>query len=333
MTKASHTLRGSVVHQVQTLFNTSGIRAIGESKHAAKEGVRTAMEAQGKGVTWHEMGKQIKIYSYNYADNARDTWTQAFKYARETFGLRNIQDFAGGHARRFLEEKIDQGVTMSTLQTYAAHLEKLEVALNLYSGQYQTGNEYYFSSEIAAARFAAREEGLAKVDGTRAYTDPRALVMSIPDGRHRLVAQLQYEGGLRIREASEIHAHQLLGLREHPDFGKVGVIQLEKGDTKGGKPREAFVSEKTYEALTQCIKDGNGLFKIFDKDGYRRDLKAAAVSTSQNYTGSHGLRHSFAQECMRFFGSERGMTYEESLLRTSQIMGHERPDITETYLR
>jgi integrase len=61
-------------------------------------------------------------------------------------------------------------------------------------------------------------------------------------------------------------------------------------------------------------------------------LKKAAVATNQRYSGSHGLRHSFAQrrfrECL-----DNGIGEVAAKLRVAQEMGHSRSSITERYLQ
>lgn len=98
---------------------------------------------------------------------------------------------------------------------------------------------------------------------------------------------------------------------------------------KGGKEREVGVSLDTY-ALLQAIVI-HGRFE-FNKDSYRKALSKAAQVTDQEYQGSHGLRWSWAQDRHKVL-QKSGLTYEQTLTRISQEMGHERGDITEHYLR
>ena len=70
----------------------------------------------------------------------------------------------------------------------------------------------------------------------------------------------------------------------------------------------------------------------FDKNDYREALKKAALESSQDYTGSHGLRWNFARDRMEELSEKTDMTYEEKLQEISWEMGHERADITVHYL-
>jgi len=312
-------MRGSTVYQVQLVFQT--VNEIGSSKHTAKA------EARADGAaTWHQVGKELGVYSYSTADAYRDVWRACLDHAKQTAGIRDIEKLSGEAVRAFLVSKVDQGVAHATFSQYAAALEKLEVALNRYAEQHGTGRQYAFSPEIQAARNVAGQ--LERFDGSRAYADPDRLVVAVAQEPHNLAAALQREGGARISEINHVASPQLHGLREDRHSGVLkGWLAVEG---KGGKEREIGVSPETYARLERVIS-GERRFE-FDKDAYRAALKEAAAKTGQEYKGSHGLRWSWAQERHAEL-QERGLTYDQSLAEVSQEMGHERGDITEHYLR
>jgi integrase len=210
-------------------------------------------------------------------------------------------------------------------------LGKLGTVLNRYAEKFHTGHTYDFRPAIEELRAIAKAE-LHLMMETRAYADPEALIERIPDPLFQVTAGIQYEGGARIRGAALIRNAQLRGMRIDDIAGKeVGVIFLPSVSTKGGREREIFVSRNVYTDLCNLIAANNGELKI-DHDRYRHELKKAAVATNQRYTGSHGLRHSFAQrrlqECLA-----RGMGEVAAKLRVAHEMGHSRPAITELYLK
>lgn len=312
-------MRGSVAYQVQLVFQA--VNEIGASKHEAKADART-----GGAGTWHQVGKQLGVYSYSTADAYRDVWRACLSHAKENYEIRDIEKLSGEAVRAFLQSKVDQGVARATFGQYSAACEKLEVALNRYAEQHGTGREYSFSSDIQAARDAATN--LERFEGTRAYNNPDRLVAAVRNEQHNLVASIQREGGSRISETNHITKDQLRGLREDLRTGEMkGWFDVQG---KGGKEREIGVSPATYSRLEAAV--ANGTRFEFDKDAYRAALKEAAAKTGQSYQGSHGLRWSWAQERHAEL-QERGMTYEQSLSEVSQEMGHERGDITEHYLR
>ena len=306
-------MRGSIVYQVHQVFQE--IIRFGESKHEAKE------QARSEGAkTWHEIGKNIAIYSYKTADQYRDIAKEAFRYAKEQFGVKDIEKLQSEHIQFYLESKIADGIKYSTFQKYAAALEKLEVALNSYAQSHNTGREYHF--DLSSVREQAREV-LERTQETRAYENPKALIENIQNNDYKIIAQAQYEGGFRISELNHL---------SEKNFKEGNVFQVISG--KGGKDREVPLSKETYQALKSLLDKADpadGKYK-FDMNDYRNTLKEAADRSGQEYTGSHGLRWNFAQE--KFAELQReGKTYEQALQEVSNLLGHERPDITEHYLR
>ncbi len=307
-------MRGSVVYQVHEVFKE--IIRFGESKHEAKE---LAREQGAK--TWHEISKNIGIYSYKTADQYRDISKEAFRYAKEQFNVKDIEKLQGEHIRAYLESKIADGIKYSTFQKYSAALEKLEIALNKYAETHDTGKEYHF--DLSSVREQAREV-LERTQVTRAYENPQALINSIQNPEYHVIAQAQYEGGFRISELNHL---------SEKNFKENNTFQVISG--KGGKDREVPLSKETYQALQSLLDKADksdGKYK-FNMDAYRNALKEAAQTSNQEYTGSHGLRWNFAQEKFMELQRDHGKTYEQALQIVSNLLGHERADITEHYLR
>ncbi len=305
-------MRGNINYQVHEVFKQ--IICFGESKHQAKELAR----ANGA-KTWHEVGKQINVYSYKSADQYRDIAKELMSYAKKEFNVQDIEKISSEHIQSYLESKIADGIKYSTFQKYAAALEKLEVALNKYAQDRQTNNKYNF--DIKAVRKQASEV-LEKTQVTRAYENPKSLIENIPNGDYKIIAQAQYEGGFRVSELNRMSQKNFIG--DNMFFVISG---------KGGKDREVALSRETYNSLKALLdKAGSDNKFKFDMDKYRETLKEAAARTNQEYTGSHGLRWNFAQEKFMYL-QKQGKTYEESLQTVSNLLGHERPDITEHYLR
>jgi len=306
-------MRGSIVYQVHEVFKE--IIAFGSSKHTAKEQAR-----QEGARTWHDIGKNIAIYSYATADQYRDIAKDLLSYTKEEFGIKDIEKLTSEHIQSYLETKIADGVKYSTFQKYASAIEKLEVALNRYAETHNTGRTYSF--DLSSVRKQAREV-LERTQTTRAYENPKALINSIQNPEYKIIAQAQYEGGFRISELNHI---------SEKNFKENNTFQVISG--KGGKDREVPLSKETYQALKSLLEKADpadGKYK-FNMDVYRKALKEAAEKSGQEYTGSHGLRWNFAQETFQKLQQE-GKTYEQSLQIVSNLLGHERADITRHYLR
>ncbi|PLX66688.1 MAG: hypothetical protein C0602_11525 [Denitrovibrio sp.] len=307
-------MRGSIVYQVQTIFKDSGINRIGSSKHTDKEAFRNSTDEK---VNWHEIGQNTGIYSYSTADDYREIWISAFKYAKAHFGVKDIETISGEHLKAFLMAKINEEVKHATFMQYAAALEKLAVALNMYAEKQETGNKYDFSDDIDVARKKAHKT-LQRFDGVRSYENPGELIEKLDNPIYKLVASIQYFGGARIDEVYGIM----------PDSLQADNRVTVKG--KGGKVRDIRVKPEDHKLLSEILKK-DGHFK-FDKGKYLYHLKMASDESDQQYNASHGLRWNFAQNRMQEVQKE-GKVHEQGLVIVSQEMGHERADITEHYLK
>ena len=67
--------------------------------------------------------------------------------------------------------------------------------------------------------------------------------------------------------------------------------------------------------------------------GYRETLKVATAQSNYPYTGSHGLRWNFARDRFKKIQIKGSVSYEKALSIVSHEMFHQRPDITEHYLK
>lgn len=302
-------MRGSPKYQISQIYNESGIKQIGHSKHEAKTTAR-----EGGARTWAEIGQKMGIHSYKTADAYRETWKRCFEHARTTDGLKDITKMEGRHVESYLKSCAESGCSHATFSQYAAALGKLDQALNLYSEKYDLGRTYTLARGVTSAReFGAN---LQRFEGSRAYARPADLVAAVSDSKYQLAAQIQHKTGVRINEVGHIRPYQLRGI----DLDVKG---------KGGKELTKTLTQEIAAQLRRYLKRGD--YKI-DKDDYRAGLKAAAEKTGQDYTGSHGLRWNYAQEQIEARCSE-GTPYYQALGEVSREMGHERPDITEHYLR
>lgn len=321
---------GNINWQVQKLYHESGIKQIGQSKHAVKESIRKNMQGLSRAATWHAMGKGMGIYSIRTADAYRSVWRQVGTFARDTFNIKKLENLTGEHVEAFLKTKIQNNVAHSTLANYAAALEKLETALNGYARVHGTGLTYAFSENIASARAMAKNS-LERFDGSRAYDRPEDLVKSLKSRDHQLAARIQLESGARVDECNHLTHQSLRGFVKDRFTGETkGVFFVENG--KGGKSGEKYVDRETYQALKERIgSTAEGRF-CFKYRNYLRDLKKAADRTQQEYQASHGLRWNFAQHRFREI-QEHGSCFTMALQQVSQELFHERGDITEHYLK
>lgn len=319
-------MRGSTKGQTLHLMNTSGINQIGQSKFDAKNSARITLATEGRSATSTNIAEKTGIYSIATMNNFRGKWQELLAHTKEEHGLKDLEKLTDQHVAEFLAYKIELGVSYSHWSGYASAFNKLENALNSYSDKFDRGNEYSFRSVIEELRAEAKTE-LPRFEGTRDYDSPGRLIAAIGNESHRLVAQIQYESGLRLAGATRISETQLRGIGLDRYTGKqVGRIDY---IGKGGKPGTAQVSPATYRQLVAHI-GASGELRV-GADSYRSSLKSAAQATGQTYNGSHGLRWNFAQERFSELQST-GAGYEKCSGVVSDELGHNRIEITLHYL-
>jgi integrase len=221
----------------------------------------------------------------------------------------------------------------------------MEQALNKLAENEGKDGRHDWQGVLAEARSRAQKE-LEKNHYDRSFKDPEKLIESLKRDDHKIVARMQLEGGARVAEASKIHARQLAGIHETRQGQQVGVI-LVKDQAKGGKPRVISVSPETYDKIANHIAD-HGKLSV-DYERYRVGLMEAADKTGQHklieiknkktgkkepvhdWGGTHGLRYNYAQNSYKAH-IEAGKSHEETLLKVSYEMGHNRAEITNRYL-
>ncbi len=315
-------MKGSANYQVHMLFKKSGINAIGTSKHAAKAAAREFITTAGfrgsRSATWHEIGKQLGVHSYATADAYRDTWRHILQHAKEKFHVKDIEKLTSEHIASYLKTKVDQGVAHATFMQYAAAAEKLETALNMYSERFTRGKTYDFSSAIKPLRQSASKT-LQHFSGHREYLHPEKIVDNMKNPVYKTIAELQYRAGLRVKETNMIRSSQLL-----PD----NRFKVEGG--KGGKIRIIDLPSDLHQKLEKLVNESGDRLE-FKENSYRQALKEACASAGEEYTGTHGLRWTYAQNQFQEYQLQ-GETYEQAEQHISNDLGHNRADITQHYL-
>lgn len=324
---------GDVNKQINRLVKISEIKAPkNTSKHEEGKSIRESFyERNGKMPTSHELAKETRIIAQEYLVKNTTVWRELAK----TTGIKDIESISNRKVEAFLRDKIERDISYKNFENHCSYMTKLEKALNDYAASENTGKTYSFDKAINYTKSIASERLEKNIDA-RVYDRPADIVNNIKDEKFNLSASLMYEGGARINEASLIDSSRLGGYKEDELRGRVGVITLHGADTKGGKQRDLIVSEKTYQRLSDYV-NRNGELRIDRNNGERQELREAirdaSIRSDQSYTGAHGLRHNFAVDRVTQLQSEGLRSYQEAIAIVSREMGHERPSITEHYLR
>lgn len=323
-------MRGSPTSQAWALMTNSGILQMGMSKGAAKEWTKNQLREQGRPVTSASIAARTGIHGLRTMKQYASVWSQLAAYAREEFGVKDIEKLTEVHVARYLDFKAEIGLGRDALNTEMAAINKVEQALEKWAAL--QGRDHHYNLKLAVETF--REDVARDIpcnDMVRAYANPGALVSAVPQGTaESLAVRILAESGCRIGEGTQIAAHQLRGLTTDQHTGKaVGEFSY---IGKGGKLNSGNLSTDTYSVLEKQISE-YGKLEV-SQEAVRNAIRAAAEATGQEYAGhgAHGLRWNFASSRMEELQAH-GMSRDQALAQVSEEMSHNRPEITEHYLR
>ena len=251
------------------------------------------------------------------------------KFLSEQYRLQKLANINGKHLTAYALYLQEEGKSASTIKTDLAAIrffhDKMERT------KYRLPSNDELAVELERRRFG----GIDRTWSVREFH--RFLATCMADGHEDFAAIscMTWYAGLRIHESFRIDtATAEQALREN-------AITI-KG--KGGKIRTVPINESISIELKELLAITPRGHKLFVPDGVPTDI---AIARLQQYIyrvrpqiqdeGSarpmthHGLRHSFAAQ-MYQESIDSGMSPLNASLRVSQLLGHERPDVTKGYL-
>lgn len=325
-------MRGGLKYQILTAIKC--IVRIGESRHEAKMEGSTGLHSISTTRVVIERCMPL-----------RETMRELKAFDLEKLNAEVMRH----HLQTRLEHHVQAGNALKTFQCELSALSKLEQALTEYSrAKRGDGAVKYDFSMIRKEYSKLASESLARQTNPykdRAIPNPQAVIQAIQDPTHRLQARLQLEAGIRAEGAGapkrlanplrEINFKdpktlQPLGLVKDPLTGKEVAKFWTK--EKGGKVAFHYCPPELKNEVLAHIREHGGLQSKYDS--YLASLNAAMKATGQaaKGRGSHALRHCYAQarysDCVR-----HGYSDSESKQLVSYELSHNRPDITEVYLK
>jgi len=245
------------------------------------------------GIKSLESGHKVSdlFHSYKSLDNVRNDLRNLGYFAKEEFKIKKMAEIDKEVIKEWIKSK---DITYNTASNYLSEINKVSEHLNI------------SREEVKELRAELKKELKENKLDTRAYK--KLDKITLPP-KAQVVFELQRDYGLRVAAAKYIDIEKQI--QNNTFFYK----------EKGGK----ISSKEISDTLIKKIKENavNGKFEL-SYNTYRDQLKKAIESTGQKYTGTHGLRHSFAQRKL-----EEGY----SKAQVSEMMGHSREEITNTYIR
>ena len=251
------------------------------------------------------------------------------KFLSEEYRLQKLANINGKHLTVYVLYMQERGKSASTIKTDLAAIrffhDKLERT------KYRLPSNDELAVELERRRFGG-------VDRTWSLPEfNRFLAACMVDGHEDFaaIACLTWYAGLRIHECFRIDTAIVeQALREN-------AITV-KG--KGGKVRTVPIDKNISIVLRKLLAVTPRGHKLFVADGMPTDTAIARLQQyiyqvrpqiqdedSPRPMTHHGLRHSYAARTYQEL-IDGGMSQLSASLRVSQLLGHERPDVTRGYL-
>ena len=260
------------------------VYGIGQSKRERR---------QESGIRSVENGHQVSdlIHAYKTLSNSRNDLTNLGKFAKKELGIKDMSKISINEVRAWIASK---NITYETASNYLSEINKVEKRFDL------------TREEIKELRAELSKTLKKSEKKTRYYANLDKITVPI---RSTPAFELQRDYGLRISPATHINiTKQLVG----------NMLSYQE---KSGKWSHKEISKELADKIRAEAK--NGRYKMNQKT-YDRDIQKAIEKTGQKWNGSHGMRHSFAQNQLA-----AGKTKKE----VSRMLGHKREEITNVYLR
>ncbi len=285
------------------------------SRHDAKKRIR---REAGRPVSSNEMGKQMKITSYGSYKQYKKKVASFLTWAKDTHGIKDANLVNPEHVAEFLQEKVAAGVSRSTVNVYASAFEKMRAGLIVIYGDREDWTAQMQNAKTGAKKFKHKP---------RALKNPEQIIAKMPDGKAKVAAQLQYESGVRIDGATKVTEKALYAM----DGSELKENQL-CINGKGGRRVVVVISPELYKKIRSYMNnDERNRFQV-SQQTYIKHLKDAVEAVGEKWTGSHGMRWTFAQiEHNRL--REDGWSEDDADQAVSYKLGHSRSSITKHYLK
>lgn len=260
----------SIVHQTKTAINA--VDRIGKGKR----------EARIKG--------ELGIHSLKQKKETLSVAQNYVKWARGTYGIKNLYELREDHYRGYIEHLQDKGLTNGHMRNVETGLRHLQKGMAIRSERFQKEPVIFCPDK----RIIGYKPDPVK-DRSYSEQEYQQILNNVPTNSRDAV-MLSREMGLRIREACNVRV-------EHFQKNEQGwKLKIEKGGgiTKGGRFRETPVPKHFEKELERMVRGKEQMDTLVSvkSDTVRRAVNKACKKTGilQNGRGTHGFRHAFTRE-------------------------------------
>lgn len=258
----------------------------------------------------HGQKTSENLHSIKYMLNSRNELTNLAIFAKEYYNLK-IHQINIKTIKTWLQSK---DISKDTASTYIAEIARFsnefknlsrEAIINI------RGEQFY--KDLRVAEQEPRAYNVNKID------------INLMKDTIQISYELQRDYGLRISEATSILIrNDTLQIKNIYTKADVGLYPNQNMLIYSGKSGKIGEKELTPTLTSKIVENASqGKFEINNRT-YARHLEKAIKKSGQEYNGTHGLRHSYAQNQLRAGAPKADVSKE---------MNHEREDIINTYLR
>lgn len=231
-----------------------------------------------------------KIHSFRSLEQARVQLKSLGAYAKDKYDINHISKIDIKIITSWIGSK---EISYRSSSNYLSIINKVSSYLNITRDEIKTLRSN-LRSILSKPKF-----------DTRAYKNLDRITLP---NKSQITFELQRDYGLRFNASSHINLDNL----------KDNTLHYQE---KGGKWSEKELSSKLASSIRDYAIKGKYTLVQYE---YTKYLKIALEKSGQIYNGTHGIRHSYAQDML-----EKGFTKEE----VSEAMGHQRKEIVNVYLR
>lgn len=276
------------------------ISGIGTSKHDARA------ISQAVGANGHKISQDI--HSTKYYQDIKNDFRNLAIFARTNLNQK-IQDINKITVTKWIRSK---NLTVRSASNMISHISKIEHFLKT------------TRSELNELRKELKESFRVNHKKSRAYNTHKINVSRMQSNMQP-AAKLQIEYGLRMSEATGItvrtntlHKTDFFTKEDKGLYPEQNILIFAG---KGGIIQKKELSKELTENIVNNAPHGR--YQVNNRT-YERHLQKEVIKSGQKWNGTHGFRHSYAQNSLA-----KGLPKTE----VSKQMGHSREDIVNTYLR
>lgn len=238
--------------------------------------------------------KETLVHSYSQQRHNKSNSKQFVTYLKKEYGIKNLNEITYRHYVSFIEKKlyVDK-VSPAHVRNIETSLMHLQIGLKKMQIEKNENTTVFFNERLVT--------NVSEINQNRSYSDEE--YKKIHDnlkGEYQIGVFLARYCGLRAKEIQNIEVRHFL--KTYDNY----VISIPDGSgiTKGGRPRELFISREHTVRLDKIL-NGKGYFdKVCDIKNSQL-LRNAVLETKKRIglscndgKGLHGFRHSFARERM-----------------------------------